>query len=157
MMEPSLRCAFWSRTHQTKDHKHMRFDRSRVSTQVQLIVDDLVKQNLVEVLAAQRPDLCKRIERIINNYITRYDELEDKIREFLIAHNLDEEEYGRRVRRNLSKDEELPIFGDAYDYLNEQIESFLWDADEVEEIFANKQELVAAITPHLKAMAIKKH
>jgi len=133
----------------------MRFELSSVPVQSGLIVDKLLQNELIEIIPSMRGKLCKSVERILENYIKTFAVLEDQALRFLVDNQLDEDNFRRRVLKNLAKEGNFPIFGEALDYLNLQIEELLLEHEAVEEVFAESRQLVAAITPHLKTMIVK--
>lgn len=133
----------------------MRFDPNRVPTQTQLMLEKLVKDGAIDASAIQQAQLAKGIVRLLNQYIQQVQVLDDDALQMIVKLDLDEEKYKHRVFKNLAKESEIPIFGDALDALNASIEAYLWDSDDVEEIFADSRQLVALITPFLKAMSTK--
>jgi hypothetical protein len=130
----------------------VQFDRAKVASQTEQMVNYLVRNNLIEIDKTERVGLEKRLARIVLRYITEYEQLDDDTYRFLAEHDLLPDDYYKRVLNNLAKEAELPLGSDALDELNKDIEAFLWDDDAIIELFADSRELVAAVTPYLKAM-----
>lgn len=130
----------------------MQFERAKVASQTEQMVNYLVRNNLIEIDKTERVGLEKRLARIVLQYITEYEQLDDDTYRFLAEHDLLPDDYYKRVLNNLAKEAELPLGSDALDELNKDIEAFLWDDDAIIELFADSRELVAAVTPYLKAM-----
>ena len=133
----------------------MRFEKHKVSVQVNLMVERMIRDELIEVSLQVRSKFRMGIEQILYRYIDQFAQLEDSVQAFLVDHDLDDERYLKRVLKNLAKEEGLAIFGDALDHLNLLIQQYCWDSDDVDEIFADERQFVAVVTPFLKVIALK--
>ncbi len=132
----------------------MRFARHKVTVQMRLMLEHLVREGLIEIPIQATSKLREGLERIVERYIEQFEQLEDDTLIFLGKHQLDKEKYYKRVFQNLAEERKLPISDDVFDHLNAQIQEYLWNAEAVEEIFADERQLVAMVTPFLKAMLV---
>lgn len=130
----------------------MRFDHRRVNTQVQLMVERWMNEDMVDIAPGATGKLCREIETIIEDYIDRYRDLENEAERLIFQKNIDGEVTHKRAVEAVAHSKSFPVFDAALDFLNKEIEKVLWESDYVEELYADPQQLTAVNTPYLKAM-----
>lgn len=127
------------------------FQLMKVDQEVKNLVDKMVREKHIEIEPGGRDKVEKRLARIVKQYIVEYDELDTEAYKFLADHDMDTDYY-KRVMYNLAKDKDFPMGSEALDQMNKDFEAALWDEDSVVDLFVDSRELVAIVTPHLKAM-----
>ncbi|GEM_PF-2124099 len=130
----------------------MRFDHRRVNTQVQLMVERWMNEDMVDIAPGATGKLCREIETTIEDYIDRYRDLENEAERLIFQKNIDGEVTHKRAVEAVAHSKSFPVFDAALDFLNKEIEKVLWESDYVEELYADPQQLTAVNTPYLKAM-----
>lgn len=130
----------------------MFFKVDKIPTQSSFLIEKLIRDELLDVRTSQRSKVANGIARLIERYALDFIELDNEVDRFLGEHQMDRQ-YRKRVTENLSKEKDFPIGETALDHLNEQIEEFFLESDTVDDVYADTRQLVAAVTPFLKAMA----
>lgn len=130
----------------------MHFERFKVQGQIERMVAMLIRDGHIELSKNAYVGLEKRLARIVSRYIDQYETIDEKTYKILAQHDVHPDEFYKRIFRKVAEDEKFPIESDALDTLNVEIEQALWDDDDIDEIFSDSLQLVAAITPYLKAM-----
>ncbi|MCB9639564.1 MAG: hypothetical protein H6728_02760 [Myxococcales bacterium] len=130
----------------------MRFDHRRVTTQVQLMVERWMNDELVDIAAGGTGKVCREVETVIEDYIDRFRDVENEAERLLFQKNIDGEVTLKRAVEAVANTKSFPVYDAAFDFLNKEIEKALWDSEYVEELYAEPHQLVAVNTPYLKAM-----
>jgi hypothetical protein len=134
----------------------MRLKLNEIHFQTQSLVESMVRKGLIDIAGPSQPALIGRIERLLEHYDEQVSELEEEASSLVGGFGMDEERMQYKAFKSLARDAELPIGSDALEYLIKKIEDLLWDDEDVDEIYAEPRQLVAAINPFLKQMSRKR-
>jgi hypothetical protein len=133
----------------------MRIEKNRVSQQVQMMVTRLYKDQHLDIPMSGRTRVCQEIERIIGRYTQRMTDIEQEAEKIIIQSDITNDPAAyRRAIVMLAEKNHLPLDHNAINYINRQIQEFLWNSDDVEEIFCEDHVLENCIKTYLESLQI---
>lgn len=131
----------------------MRFNRSQIDQQAQLLVAKLFREQHVDIPMSNRGSVTKAIAKIVRNYLSDLAELESDARQICIDNGIENEPGAfKRALHMLSDKQDFPLEDSAITLINRNIQEFLWNSDEIEEIYSDEEQLVRIVRPFLMAM-----
>lgn len=127
----------------------MRLLKERIPQLTQMIVDALIKGELIEVLDESRPEVELDVESVLKEYRRMDYEITEKARDLVATRGLD---YSQtfKLKSKLAQERGFGLGEDAIQWLCDQIVEILLQSKHVDEIFGEDQDLRAAIIPILK-------
>ena len=127
----------------------MRLLKERIPQLTQMIVDALIKGELIDVLEESRPEVELDVESVLKEYRRMDYEITEKARDLVATRGLD---YSQtfKLKSKLAQERGFGLGEDAIQWLCDQIVEILLQAKHVDEIFGEDQDLRAAIIPILK-------
>ena len=127
----------------------MRLHSSRIPIIVKDIVQHLIEQELIEVLADNVKEVELDVESVLKEYLRADRALTEEAKDMAHSKGLDYSAH-QKIKRQLAQRKGFGIHEDAVGYVaNQLIETFL-HTGHVEEVFAEDRELRAAVAPILK-------
>ena len=130
----------------------MRFEARRVPSQAQQMLTELKKEGHAEIRPHALSKVSEKIEEMMLRYIERFDDLQDEVKRVMAQKNIDDAKAFRTAVEMLATSKGFPVYDAAFAHLNKEIEEILWDSEDVEELYADSNQLAAVVTPYLKAM-----
>ena len=127
----------------------MRLLKERIPQLTQMIVEALIKGELIEVLDESRPEVELDVESVLKEYRRMDYEITEKARDLVATRGLD---YSQtfKLKSKLAQERGFGLGEDAIQWLCDQIVEILLQSKHVDEIFGEDQDLRAAIIPILK-------
>ncbi len=133
----------------------MRFNRSQIDTQAQLLVAKLFREKHVDIPMASRSDVTKSIAGIVKEYLSELAEFESEARQILIDNGIENEPGAfKRALHMLADKRDFPLDDSAITLINRNVQEYLWSSDEIEEIYSDEEQLVRMVRPFLMAMTL---
>lgn len=127
----------------------MRLLKERIPQLTEMIVDALIKGELIDVLEDSRPEVELDVESVLKEYRRMDYEITEKARDLVATRGLD---YSQtfKLKSKLAQERGFGLGEDAIQWLCDQIVEILLQSKHVDEIFGEDQDLRAAIIPILK-------
>ncbi len=127
----------------------MRLLKERIPQLTEMIVDALIKGELIDVLEESRPEVELDVESVLKEYRRMDYEITEKARDLVATRGLD---YSQtfKLKSKLAQERGFGLGEDAIQWLCDQIVELLLQSKHVDEIFGEDQDLRAAIIPILK-------
>lgn len=131
----------------------MRFNRSQIDTQAQLLVAKLFREKHVDIPMSSRSNVTKEVGGIVKAYLSDLAELESEARQVLIDNGIENEPGAfKRALHMLADKQDFPLEDSAITLINRNVQEYLWNSDEIEEIYSDEEQLVRIVRPFLLAM-----
>ena len=127
----------------------MRLFGSKIPMLVSDIVSSLRTSELVDIEPANVSEVELDIESVLKEYIRAERQLTEEAKDMAHAQGLDYSAH-QKIRRKLADRRRFGLYDDAVGYIANQLIETLLHTQHVEEIFAEDNELRAAIAPILK-------
>ncbi len=128
----------------------MRINKALVPQQIELMVGRLFREKHLDIPMTSRTKITRQIEGIVNNYLRQLSDIEAEARQILLDNDIQGDPAAfRRAVSMLTEKEDFPLGDEALRYLNRKIQAFLWDSDEIEEIYSDEPQLTECIRTYL--------
>jgi hypothetical protein len=127
----------------------MRIYRERITTIAKRIVDDLMADKLIEVEAELVEEVILDLESVLKEYRRADRELSEQARDLVSLRGLDYS-YTHKIKQQLAREKAFELGDEAVDWIAQQMLEMLLQSANVEEIWAEDNELRRVIAPTLK-------
>ena len=131
----------------------MRINKSQVTQQVELMVGRLLRDSHLDIPMTSRSKVMKDIEGVIRNYLNELAEIEEEAQDILLENDIHNDPAAyRRAVSMITEKRDFPRGEEALRYLNRKIQAYLWDSDDIEEIYSDEPKLIQCVGTYLTAM-----
>ena len=127
----------------------MRLFGSKIPFLISDLIADLRKAELVDILPANVTEVELDIESVLKEYLRAERQLTEEAKDIAHSKGLDYSAH-QKIRRQLAERRKFGLYDDSVGYIANQIIETLLHTRHVEEIFAEDNELRAAIVPVLR-------
>lgn len=127
----------------------MRLFGSKIPSLISDLIADLRKAELVDIMPANVSEVELDIESVLKEYLRAERQLTEEAKDLAHSKGLDYSAH-QKIKRQLADRRKFGLYEDSVGYIANQIIETLLHTRHVEEIFAEDNELRAAIVPVLR-------
>ena len=127
----------------------MRLFGSKIPSLISDLIADLRKAELVDIMPANVSEVELDIESVLKEYLRAERQLTEEAKDLAHSKGLDYSAH-QKIKRQLADRRKFGLYEDSVGYIANQIIETLLHTKHVEEIFAEDNELRAAIVPVLR-------